>query len=67
VIHRPLRSASLFGRAEYVSGSLVLATKGPAMTFPTVTEITPRPEPVTPDPFIFAVSRPAPRPVGSQR
>jgi hypothetical protein len=37
------------------------------MTIPTVTEITPRPEPVTPDPFIFAVSRPAPRPPASQR
>jgi hypothetical protein len=37
------------------------------MTIPTVTEITPRPEPVTPDPFIFAVGRPAPRPLGSQR
>jgi hypothetical protein len=37
------------------------------MTFPTVTEITPRPEPVTRDPFIVAVSRPAPRPLSSQR
>jgi hypothetical protein len=37
------------------------------MTIPTVTEITPRPEPVTPDPFIVAVSRPAPRPPVAQR
>jgi hypothetical protein len=29
------------------------------MIFPTVTEITPRPEPVTPDPFIAAPRRPA--------
>ncbi len=28
------------------------------MIFPTVTEITPRPEPVTPDPFIAAPRRP---------
>ena len=37
------------------------------MTIPTVTEITPRPEPVTPDPFIFAVNSSAPRPAGSPR
>ena len=37
------------------------------MTFPTVTEITPRPEPVTPDPFILAVGVPAPRPPASPR
>lgn len=36
------------------------------MTFPTVTEITPRPQPVTPDPFI-AVSAPAPRPTAASR
>lgn len=32
------------------------------MTFPTVTETTPRLEPVTPDPFIAPVTRPAPPP-----
>jgi hypothetical protein len=32
------------------------------MTIPTVTEITPRPEPVTPDPFIAPVTRPVRRP-----
>ena len=37
------------------------------MTTPIVTEITPRLEPVTRDPFIFAVNHPAPRPTGSQR
>jgi hypothetical protein len=37
------------------------------MTIPTVTEITPRPEPVTPDPFIVMVNRPAPRPVVAPR
>jgi hypothetical protein len=36
------------------------------MTIPTVTEITPRPEPVTRDTFILAVGRPA-QPPGSQR
>jgi hypothetical protein len=30
------------------------------MTFPTVTETTPRLEAVTPDPFIAPVTRPAP-------
>jgi hypothetical protein len=37
------------------------------MTFPTVTEITPRPEPVTPDSFIVTVNRPVLRPVASPR
>jgi hypothetical protein len=37
------------------------------MTIPTVTEITPRLEPVTPDPFIVTVNRPVVRPVASPR
>jgi hypothetical protein len=37
------------------------------MTIPTVTEITPRLEPVTPDSFIVTVNRPVPRPPASPR
>jgi hypothetical protein len=37
------------------------------MTIPTVTEITPRPQPVTHDPFIDSVNSSAPRPVGTPR
>jgi hypothetical protein len=37
------------------------------MTTPIVTEITPRPEPTTPDSFIVTVSRPVVRPVASPR
>ena len=37
------------------------------MTFPTVTEIPLRLEPVTPDPFIAPVNRPLPRPASPPR
>jgi hypothetical protein len=37
------------------------------MTTPTVTEITPRLEPTTPDSFIVTVNRPVLRPLASPR
>jgi hypothetical protein len=53
--------------AEYAPPPVVLSSEAKRMIIPTVTEITPRLEPVTRDPFIFPVNRPAPRPEATPR